>query len=515
MRWKDIHERCIRWENTTVKILGLVEMMFALLLLVPAAFTLYYGEDPLPFLAPIPPLMVLGFLQYMTCIESKNFRTVNGIILVALVWMLMFAICTVPYILSGIAPVDAVFEAVSGVTTTGISALGEIDSLDTSLMIWRSMTQWIGGITVVIIFLYFLPMVGFGRSLFQNELAGSGTSSFTQRTSKAAKSFIFIYMLLSLANFAILLVLGVNFVEALCLMFTTISTGGLLIINSSMAVYSDAVQWVTMLFMFLGGTNFYLHYRMIYLRERRVYRTNSEFRVMIAWFLAISVILFLFMVQTMMADGTDLTLENCYVTFKNVLFTTVSLGTTTGFYVDDFTLWPSQCMILLMLVAVIGASTSSTSGGIKFSRLRIIYEYIKNGFRGIVHTNAVYAVKMDGKTVDDSLIQSTLVVFMMYMMTLTIAAVVFMIYGYDIVDSFGLSISAVSNGGMGFGNFGPTGNYHDLSTDLKAILIALMWIGRLEVVTAVVMFTPGFWKDVWLNSRSRRMAKRYRDRQGL
>ncbi|MDO5861290.1 MAG: potassium transporter TrkG, partial [Thermoplasmata archaeon] len=439
MRWKEIHDRFVRWENTTVRLLGLVEMMFAVLLLVPALIAVIYAEDPLPFLAPVVPLLLLGFLQYMTCTESRNFRTVNGIILVALVWVLMFAICSVPYLLSDIDPVNAIFESVSGVTTTGITAIGDLEYQDYSLLVWRSMTQWIGGITVVIIFLYFLPMVGFGRSLFQNELAGSDNSNFTQRTSKAAKSFIFIYMFLSLINLVLLLLLQVHPIEALCLMFTTISTGGLMMFSSSMAVYSDPVQWVTILFMFLGGTNFYLHYRTIYLREKKVYRRNSEFRMMIVWFLAISVILFLFMTETSVSNGEETTWSSVYTTFKNVIFTTVSLGTTTGFYIEDFTLWPSQCMILLMLVAVIGASTSSTSGGIKFSRIRIIYEYIKNGFRGIVHKNAVYAVKMDGRTVDDSMIQSTLVVFMMYMITLTIAAVIFMIYGYNIVDSFGLS----------------------------------------------------------------------------
>lgn len=504
--WMD--GRFARIESTTLMILGLVEIIFSLTLLFPALFAVYYGNDPLPFLVPVPFLLVLGLVQYSISVQSRGFRTVNGLLLVAVAWLVIFAICTLPYILYGLDPLDAVFESVSGVTTTGMSILGDLNQYPISLLIWRSMTQWIGGITVVLIFLYFLPMIGYGRGLFANELAGSGSSEFTQRTTKAAKSFILVYLVLSLVNFLLLFLAGVDFIEALCLTFTTISTGGLTIINSNMIGYSDVVQWITIMFMFLGGTNFYLHFRTIYLRERNVYRRNSEFRMMVAWFIAISVVIFLFKAASQVKAGNDLGAGELYESFKNVLFTTVSLGTTTGYYTEDFTAWPSQCMLLLMLVAMIGTSSSSTSGGIKFSRLRIIFEYVKNGFRGMMHANAVYSVKIDGKSVDDSAVQSALVVFVMYIVTLMVGAVIIMLYGYDMVDSFGLSISVISNGGMGFGNFGPTGNLTDLESSLKIIMTVLMWIGRLEIVTALILFTPGFWKDVWLNSRARRNGKR-------
>lgn len=513
MKLKDLRKRCVRWESTTLQLTGLIELIFGIMLLVPAAFAMYYGEDAMPFLAPIPVLLVLGSFQYLTCSGSRAFRSVNGIVLVAVCWLVMFAIGTVPYLLCGIGLVDAVFESVSGITTTGLSVMGDLSAQELSLLIWRSLTQWIGGITVVLIFLYFLPMVGQGRGLFHNELAGSGSSDYSQRTRTAARSFILIYVVLSAINLALLLLLGVDPVEALCLMFTTISTGGLLIFNGSFAVYSEAVQWITVLFMFLGGTNFYLHYRALYRRERGVYRRSSEFRTMVVWFLAISVVVFLLLVQSMSAEGEDLTLSGVYETFKDAVFTTVSLGTTTGFYVADFTQWPSQCMILLMMVALIGASASSTSGGLKIGRLSIIYEYIKNGFRTMIHSNAVYSVKVDGSSVDDSVVSSALVVFMMYFITLLVGGVIFMIFGYDMVDSIGLSISAVSNGGMGFGNFGPTGDFAGMEDPIKIILTVLMWIGRLEIVTALIMLTPGFWKDVWLNERSRRRERHRRSRR--
>lgn len=497
-------DRCVRWNSTTAKILGMVEILFAILLLLPTVIAFALGEDPMPFLTMIPPLFAIGLFQWLTCEDSKRFRTVNGLLLVAIVWILMFAIGTIPYVLSGIKPLDAVFESVSGVTTTGLTIMGDLTEHATSLLVWRSMTQWIGGIAVVLIFLYFLPMIGFGHGLFQNELFGAGSSEYTQRTTEAARSFILVYLILSIVNFVLLMIFGLDPLEAMCLMFTTISTGGLMIINANMTAYPDAVQWITVVFMLLGGTNFYLHYRSVYLRERKVYRGNSEFRMMILWFAIISVLITLFLIGE---DSGELTLGSVYGKLKESVFTTVSLGTTTGFFTENFTMWPSQCMILLMFVALIGASSSSTSGGIKFSRLLIIFKYIRNGFNSIIHKNAVHSVKIDGKSVDDSFIQSAIVVFMMFGMTLLIGAVIFMVYGYDMVDSFGLSISVVSNGGMGFGNFGPTGDFAGLDSSLKGVLILLMWIGRLEIVTAVVLFTPGFWKDVWLNSRANRKGR--------
>ncbi len=507
MKLSDLPERFQRWESTTLKLMGLISVIFSIALLIPAAYAISFGENFLPFVLPIGPLFVIGSILYLMFSYTKGYKSVNGISLVAVAWVFMFAICTIPYLFSGINLLDSVFEGVSGLTTTGMTVLGDIEGYPMSLLIWRSLTQWIGGITVVLIFLYFMPLLGVGRGLFENELTGSGSSQFIQKSSNAAKSFIIIYAVLSFLNFFLLVLFGVPFLESLCLMFTTISTGGLMIFNSNMSAYSDPVQWVTIFFMILGATNFYLHYRAFYKREKRVYRRNSEFKTMLAWFLAISLVITVLLIITQTDDMRTLTGDQLYETFKNSLFTTVSLGTTAGFFIEDFTLWPSQCIILLMFVAIIGASSSSTSGGVKFSRLKIIYAYLKNSFRYVTNANAVYTVKMDGSSVDESVVRSAILVFMMYAATLLIGSVIFMIFGFDMVDSIGLSISSISNGGMGFGHFGPTGDFASMSAPIKMILIFLMWMGRLEVVTALLLFTPGFWKELWFNSRYRRITK--------
>lgn len=493
-------------ESTTLRILGMIEIVFAALLVVPAVIAVYLDEDPMVFIYPIVPLALLGIVQYMFFTESKNFRAVNGLLLVGLVWFSMFIMASIPYLFTGMSVVDSLFESISGITTTGLSVMTDVESQGMSLLIWRAMTMWVGGIMVVIVFMYMLPMFGIGRSVFYNELSGSGSSNYSVRMKNAAKSFIFSYGILSLINIVLLLICGMDFFEAFCLMCTTISTGGLMCTNDSMMSYSDAIQLITILFMFLGGTNFYLHYRALYKRDKKVYRSNSEFRTMVGWFLGISVIIYLLVAFDSSTFHT-MNLHEHLETFKNALFTTVSLGTTTGLYVDDFTLYPSQCTALLMLVALIGASSGSTSGGIKFSRLRIIYEFLKNGFGKMVHPNGVYDVKMDGASVDDGTVMSALTVFLMFVCTLMVGAVVFMIYGMDMVDSFGLAISSVANGGMGFGNFGPTGNFASLEDPLKIILMVLMWVGRLEIITALVLLTPTFWRELYQNRRSKKVSK--------
>ncbi|MBQ8178970.1 MAG: TrkH family potassium uptake protein [Candidatus Methanomethylophilaceae archaeon] len=499
-------DRFARWSGTTVKIMGAVEVIIAGFLLIPAIAAIVLGEDPTPFLVTVPPLFIAGALQFVLFRESKGFRTVNGLLMIGLAWLLVFVLGTVPYVVSGMTPVDAFFESVSGFTTTGSTIMSDIESWPVSLLLWRSLSQWLGGIAVIIIFMYILPVFSVGRGFFLNELAGSGSSDYYMKMGNAAKSFIIVYCVLTFANFLLLVLCGVDLVDALCLMLTTISTGGLMCRNDSLTSFSDIVQIITIVFMFLGGVNFYLHYRALYRHSKRVYRGNSEFKTLTLWFITISVLVYVMIVANM-GSFTSLDIGEHLEVFKNSLFTTVSLGTTTGFAVDDYTQYPEQCVMLLMIVAFFGASSGSTSGGVKFGRLRIIYEFLANSLRKSLRPNEVMAVKVDGKPVDDSAVMSALSIFLMYIVTMFAGAVVLMFFGMDYVDSFGLTISAVSNVGIGFGNFGPTESYAILDPRIKMILCILMWLGRLEILVALTLFTPSFWREVWLNSRASRGAR--------
>ena len=533
-----------RFESGTLKMMGLVELFFALALIFPTIIALHYGEDTAPFTLLIPILMVLGGVQLFLFRQSSSFRNANGMLVVAAAWAFVFFVGMVPYVMAGMNPFDAVFESVSGFTTTGGTMLTDIESWPKSILIWRSLTQWIGGIAVIIIFMYILPYLGVGRAILSNELSGSGANHFSLKMEKAAKSFILVYSFFSLIHLLILLLCRVDPFDALCLMFTTISTGGLMCTNNSLMGYSDVVQFITIVFMFLGGVNFYLHYRAIYyrdssvhdlknvrksrgfydfiVRDRRkkieamlpkrmkVYTSNSEFRFNLLWFVVTSIICTIVILAT--TDMSGGFFHNLYQTFKNVLFTVVSLGTTTGYYVTDYTQWPEFVVALLFLIALFGASAGSTSGGIKLYRLRIAYGFLVNAVTRTLHPNAVYSVKTDNISIDQSQVLSALSIIMMYIITMILGALIVMLYGYSIVDSFGLTVSAVANGGLGFGMFGPTGSMGAIPDSLKLILSFLMWLGRLEILVALVFLTPSFWKEIWLNRRTKhRLKKESRD----
>lgn len=490
--------------------MGAVEMLFAVILLVPLSIAVFYGEDPCPFLLMIPPLLIVGAFQFLMFRESKSFRAVNGLLMVGLSWVLVFALGMIPYVIAGMRPIDALFESVSGLTTTGATIMSDIESWPYSILVWRALTQWVGGISVIIVFMYILPMFGMGRSIFMNELAGSGSSEYSVRMKNAAQSFIFVYGVLTLINFVLLVLCGLDFIDATCLTFTTISTGGLMCTNDSLVGFSDLVQMITIVFMFLGGVNFYLHYAAIYKRNRRVYRNNSEFKSLTAWFVGISVIIFL-MLLLRIDNLASLGIYDYFALYKDSLFTVVSLGTSTGFAITDYSLFPDQCVILLMIVAFIGASSGSTSGGVKFGRLRIIYEFIKNSLSKTLHPSAVTSVNIDGHAVEDSAVLSALSVFLMYVVTLIVGAVLITMCGLGFLDAFGLSIAGVANGGLAFGNYGPSGTMADLPTMVKMIMIGLMWLGRLEIMIALVYFSPAFWREMWLNHRAKRREKASRD----
>lgn len=322
-------KRLALWNSTTLKLLGTVELILALFMLITSVIAYALDEPVKPFLQPAVPLLVLGALQSVLFGKSKNFRAINGLVVVAESWIMVFAIGMIPYVMSGMSPIDAMFESISGFTTTGMSIMSEVESWPMSVLFWRSLTQWIGGIAVIIIFMYILPMLGMGRTFFYNELSGSGSSDYSVRMRSAAKSFVVVYGILSMIDLLLLLVCGVEPMEAMCLMFSTISTGGLMCTNYSLVEYSDWIHIITIVFMFLGCTNFYLHYRAIYRHNKRVYRSNSEFKSMTFWFVLISVIVYLILINHIVNTGVglgDITLEEHFENFKNALFTVVSLG---------------------------------------------------------------------------------------------------------------------------------------------------------------------------------------------
>jgi len=495
--------RLYLWRSTILRVIGALMALFSLAFLFPAGYAFILNEDPYLFLMPIVLFLPAGVLLFLISGPTKNFRTVNGIILIALVWATMFAEASAPYFLVGMQPIDAIFESVSGITTTGSSTIDDVYLYPASLVVWRSITQWLGGIAVVIIFIYILPMFGMGRTFFSNELEGSGSSQYSVKLRNAARSFILVYVGFTVVNFILLLICQAEMEDALCLAFTTVSTGGLIVSNTSLMDMNIWVQIVTMIFMFIGGVNFYLHFKAVYGKNPGEYTRNHEFKMLLIWFLILSVVVFVLAdYQKFMTTGLDL--EVLLTDYKNALFTAISLGTTTGSAVYDYTQYPVSVMVILIVVMLIGASAGSTSGGIKFTRMRLVLGFFNNSLKSVLHPNGVYSVKVDGETIADSRVLSAVSITLLYLLT-TFASMIFLLsQGLSWQDSIGLAAGTISNTGVGFGDYGPVSSFSSLSPTVKIFLMFMMWVGRLEITMALVFFTKTFWHDVRYSVRSNR-----------
>ena len=499
------------FKSTEIRLLGGVLAILGVTFLFPGMYAFINDENPDPFFFPAIPLITTGVVLFLMFTASENLRAVNGLIMIGITWLAMFFVGAIPYLMFGMTPVNALFESVNGFTTTGSTTVDSVFYWPESLMLWRAMSTWLGGIAIVIIFIYILPFFGLGRIFFNNELEGSGTSRYSMRLQTAASSFIKVYIILTVINFVILILLQVPLLNAVCMSLTTISTGGILVSDTSLIDTSISIQFVTMIFMLIGGTNFYLHFKAISTRSPKVYLRSKELRYLLLYFLLVSVFLFIFRIGSISDLG--LQLDDYVVDYWETLFTVISIGTTTGLSVYDFTQSSDIVLAILVFLMLIGASAGSTSGGIKFSRMRILLGFIKNSMMNLLHPNAVYSVKVDGEDVPDPRVMATVATVLLYMVTVLIAMIIFMSAGLEWGDSIGLAVGFVTNTGVGFGDFGPLGNYDSLSNALKILLIILMWAGRLEITLALVFFTPSFWREVLYARRSSKIYRKILSRR--
>jgi trk system potassium uptake protein TrkH len=482
-----------RWESGLIRLLGAIDMAMGAVLLVPAMIAVYYGEDPMPFVCPVPVLLFLGALQYLLFRSSGRISSVSKVMMTMfVVWWIAFLVGAIPFRLCGFSFIDSLFEGVSGLTTTGVSALGDA-VLPNSLIFWRSFTQWAGGIAVVLIFLFLIPAMGIGGKTFvNNEFAGSGTYNFSMGIKNAAKNFLSIYVLLSAIEAVLLIISGVESFEAATMTLSTISTGGFMAGGNSIVSYPFAVQFIVLAFMFLGGTNFYLHYRAVRKREFSAYRESQEFVWTVIWFLAASAA-----IASVILIGTGNTAADIGGTVWNTVFTVVSMGTTTGYVIADQTFWPLAAYVIMWIVMLFGSMSGSTSGGIKIYRIVILKSYLTNGVYKMFHPRSVRDVRLDGHSVSDDSVVSAIVVIIAFIAFLTVSVAVMLVLEPEIgvSEAMGLSISTISNTGINTGSIA----LDELGSVSKIFLSFMMWFGRLEVVMTLLLFTRTFWTELILD----------------
>lgn len=428
-----------------------------------------------------------SFLLYRVKLTSKRFQTRDGFVAVALCWILMGLTGALPYAFYGYSYVDAVFETVSGFTTTGATIVSAPSALPRGLQFWRALTQWMGGMGVLVMVLALLPSLGEGSvNLMKAESPGPISSKLRPKTSETAKSLYIIYIVLTLSETVLLRVAGMPLFDSLTTSFTTISTGGFSVRDASIAHYhSELIVWIIIVFMFVSGINFSVLFQ-VQRREWKDALKSEELR----WYSIITVgAVALIAVDLVMKAG-----HGVYKSISQSAFQVVTLMTTTGYMTADFDLWPYFSKLMLILVMFVGGCAGSTAGGVKVSRLVILFKGLKRELRRILHTREVRPLTLEGERVVEGTVSSVSVFFFAYIVILLLCTAIVSLDEVDFTTAFSAALTTISNVGPGFMLVGPTCNFGFLSALSKVALTVTMLLGRLEIMPLLVLLFPSVWK---------------------
>ena len=418
--------------------------------------------------------------------DSLNKR--EGILIVALSWIFMSIFSALPYYFSGslINPANAIFESVSGLTTTGASVFVDIEALPEGILFWRSTTQWIGGMGIIVLTVALFPLLGIaGIELFTAESPGPTTDKIHPRIKETAKRLWGLYLGITLLLIFILYFEGMTFFESTNHAFTAMATGGFSTRNNSIAGFSPLIQYTLAIFMFIAGTNYFVIYSLAKGRFRRVW-LNEEFRLY--------VLTILFFILTMTLGVYIRTGNNLEQAFRDVSFQVISLITTTGFVTADYTGWGYGLTAVCFLLLFIGASAGSTAGGIKIIRHLVFIKNTLLEFKRILHPRAVIRIKINKEIVAPKILTHILVFLLIYLGVFTFGTFFMALLEYDLLTAAGAVATCLGNVGPGIGDVGPVDNFAGLSDMAKWLLSLIMIIGRLELFTILFLFTPYFWK---------------------
>ena len=476
----------------TMGALLLIESVFMALAL---GVSLWYGEaDSGVFLLSTIITLLAGIMGLLIGrgAESRMGER-EGYVIVAMVWVVFSAFGLLPYYLSGQAPTltDAWFESMSGFTTTGATIIPDLEVITHGLLFWRSLTQWIGGMGIIVLSIAILPIFGLnGMQLYAAEVSGLTYEKVSPRIADTAKMMWSIYVLLTATEVAALWLCGMDIFDALCHSFSTIATGGFSTHNNSLEFYdSAAIHYTVTFFMFISGINFVL---LIYLLrgKARNFFQDEELR----WY-SLAVLVFAVMLTLGLyiarPGWTGLHMERA---FRDSIFTVISSMTSTGYTISDYMYWPVVAWVVIFFLMLTGACAGSTAGGIKWVRLSII---LKNGvaeFQRRIHPNAIIPVKLNEKNVPQQTINNIMAFLIFYIFIIVITVVIFCASGVNFDESIGAAVSAIGNVGISIGQFGPSGTYAEFPTVAKWVMSFVMLIGRLEIFTVLLLFTKALWR---------------------
>ena len=409
---------------------------------------------------------------------------------VSLVWIVFSFFGSLPYIFSGAIPdyTNAFFETMSGFTTTGSSILENIEEMPHGILFWRSLTQWLGGMGIIVLTLSVMPIFGIGgMQLFTAEVPGPTPDKISPKIQQTARVLWGLYLAFTVIQTLLLWLGGMSWFDSVCHSLTTLATGGFSTKQASIAHWDSAyIHYVTIFFMILAGTNFSLTYLVVKGKFSRLQK-DEEFRYYLLFILGFTIMIFSGLLIT-----TTLGAERA---FRDALFQVVSIISTTGFATTDYLLWPPILVMLIFALFFFGGSAGSTGGGIKIMRIVVLLKNSYYELRRIIHPNAVIPVRFNNHSVDPKIITNVLAFFMFYMIVFFVSTILFTIFEPDLPTAMGAVATSLGNIGPGLGSVGPSESFLYIHPLGKWFLAFLMLLGRLELFTVLVIFSPAFWKQ--------------------
>ena len=467
---------------STILLIETISFLFCL----PVVFI--YHESAVPFLVSGAITLILSAICYLISrgADSEKFSNRDGFLAVTLSWVIFSVLGSLPYLISGTIPsfINAFFESTSGFSTTGSSIIQNVEALPYSILFWRSLTHWIGGIGMIVILIIILPSIkATGYQLFT--LESSMREKIHAKTKAIVFRILFIYLGLTLAEILLLNLGDMNLFDSICHSFGTVATGGFSTKNNSLAHFGSYSQYIVMIFMLLAGTSQVIYYYIVKLNFKKV-KQNEEL-----WFYLAVVLIAGTIATIILHVNSTRTLEE---SFREGFFQIISVITCTGLTSANYLLWPGAALFLIFLLMFSGASTGSTGGGIRMARHLIVLKNIKNIFVKLNHPRSISFIKLNGKSLTENTNISILSFVVLYLFLFVLGTIIIVITGVDPITASSSVATCMAGIGPGLGSVGPLSNFSGLPEAAKIILSLLMIIGRLEIITVFTIFTRVFWK---------------------
>jgi trk system potassium uptake protein TrkH len=481
----------MQWQYV-MRSVGAIAVCIAMTMSFPLVFSIYYDDGSAwPIIKSMAIALGAGSAMFLVFrrFNQHHMSHRNAIAIVAIGWITATLIGALPFLLSGTLNTftDCVFESISGFSTTGASVLTDIESAPKGILMWRSLTHWLGGMGIIVLSLAILPFLGLGgMQIYKAEAPGPSPDKLTPRIRDTASALWRIYLALTLAMIVLLMFGGMDVFEAICHTFGTLATGGFSTRNLSVAHYNSAyIDGVITIFMIIAGINFSLHYKMLSGKPRLVLK-DPELR----FFLSIVAVLIL--ATTLVLYQT--TYPSLSQAFRYASFQISSIITTTGYVTADFEMWPALLQCFLLICMFLGASAGSTGGGMKCMRIMLLLKHTYLDLFRMIHPRAVTQLKLGKRPVTEDIIKGIWGFFIIYIGLFILSSFALAALGIDLITSFSAVAACIGNVGPGLGSVGPTNNYAHLPLMAKWVLSFCMLLGRLEIYTVIILFVPEFWR---------------------